>query len=276
MGTLGGGIVVDPHPAHRRARPWTSPHDSAAARLALALREAGGEGLEVAALPVRLGSPPADVAEWLGAEPGEILRLGARIFSLEYRNGLVASVVKAVDEHHRRSPLEPGAALQTVRAQLVGRPEIVDDAVRLAVATRQIETMESGLVRRVGWEPKLSADQTGLKATLVSALMTAGSEPPSLGELSSVHGPSVIPIVRMLEREGSVVSVESDRYYHAAALTALVDRLRNGMVAGREYTPSELRDVIGLSRKFLIPFLEFCDRRGITERRSGGRVLHGT
>ena len=80
----------------------------------------------------------------------------------------------------------------------------------------------------------------------------------------------------MLEREGAVVPVESDRYYDASALTALVDRLRNGMVAGREYTPSELRDVIGLSRKYLIPFLEYCDRRGITERRSTGRVLHGT
>jgi len=47
-------------------------------------------------------------------------------------------------------------------------------------------------------------------------------------------------------------------------------------VGGREYTPGELRDVIGLSRKYLIPFLEYCDRRGITERRSTGRVLHGT
>ena len=59
-------------------------------------------------------------------------------------------------------------------------------------------------------------------------------------------------------------------------MTLLVRRLRNGMIAGREYSPSELRDVIGLSRKFLIPFLEYCDRRGITERRSTGRVLHGT
>jgi selenocysteine-specific elongation factor len=73
-----------------------------------------------------------------------------------------------------------------------------------------------------------------------------------------------------------VVPVEPDRYYEAGALSALVEKLRKGMVAGRPYSPSELRDVVGLSRKFLIPFLEFCDRRGVTERRSAGRVLHGT
>jgi selenocysteine-specific elongation factor len=276
IGTLGGGVVVDPYPAHRRARPWAAQHDSPTSRLTLALREAGGEGLEIAGLAVRLGFSPREVATLADQPPAGMLRLGPRVFDERHRDELVERLVNAVEEHHRRSPLEPGVALQTLRAQLVGRPELVDDVVRLAVATGQLETIDGGLARRRGWEPKLSSDQTGLKATLVSTLRAAGAEPPSLGELASAHGQAVVPIVRMLEREGVVVPVESDRYYEAGALTALVDRLRNGMVGGREYTPSELRDVIGLSRKFLIPFLEYCDRRGITERRSAGRVLHGT
>ncbi len=82
--------------------------------------------------------------------------------------------------------------------------------------------------------------------------------------------------MRILDREGVVVPVESDRYYESQALTALVGRLRQAMTPGREYSPSDLRDIIGLSRKFLIPFLEYCDRHGVTERRSAGRVLHGT
>ena len=53
----------------------------------------------------------------------------------------------------------------------------------------------------------------------------------------------------------------------------MVDAMRNGLERGREYSPSELRDVLGLSRKFLIPFLEYCDRTGITDRRAQGRVL---
>ncbi|HEY5416029.1 MAG TPA: selenocysteine-specific translation elongation factor [Gemmatimonadaceae bacterium] len=275
VSTLGGGVVVDPHPAHRRARPWTAQHDSFDARLALALREAGGEGLGIADLPVRLGASPSDVAACL--EPHkDVLRIGARIFDRAYRDELVSSLAEAVARHHHRNPLDAGVLLQTIRARVVGRSELLDDAVRTAVISGHLETIENGLVRRTGWRPTLSNDQTDLKATLAGALRTAGPEPPSLGELSAAHGPSVVPIIRMLEREGTIVPVESDRYYDAGALTALVDRLRNGMIGGREYTPSELRDVIGLSRKYLIPFLEYCDRRGITERRSTGRVLHGT
>ena len=276
VATLGGGVVVDPHPVHRRARPWTAQHDSFDARLTLAMREAGGEGLGVADLSVRLGASPSDVAASLERHRDEVLRIGNQLFDRAYRDELVASLVEAVGEHHRRNPLDAGVLLQTVRARLTGRPELLDDAVRAAVIGGHVETIENGLVRRTGWKPTLSNDQTDLKVALAGALRTAGAEPPSVGELSAAHGPTVVPIIRMLEREGAVVSVESDRYYDAGALTALVDRLRTGMVAGRAYTPGELRDVIGLSRKYLIPFLEYCDRRGITERRSTGRVLHGT
>jgi len=114
-----------------------------------------------------------------------------------------------------------------------------------------------------------------LKTKLVDAFMAAGPEPPSVSELSALHGPSVGALVRILERESVLIPVEPDRYYAATALEALVARLRGGMTPGREYAPGDFRAVLGLSRKYLIPFLEYCDRRGITERRPSGRVLHG-
>jgi selenocysteine-specific elongation factor len=275
IGTIGGGAIVDPHPTHRRARPWTMPHESPTDRLSLAIREAGGEGLEISDLAVRVGLPPGEVATSLNIAGVEAIRLGSRAFDVSYRDRLIASFVRAVDEHHERRPLEPGAALQAVRGQLIGRPELVDDVVRQAVQDHRID-VEGGIVRRSGWKPQLSNDQADLKSTLVDALRSAGAEPPSLSELATAHGASVHALIRILEREGLVVPVEPDRYYEAGALSALVEKLRKGMVAGRPYSPSELRDVVGLSRKFLIPFLEFCDRRGVTERRSAGRVLHGT
>jgi selenocysteine-specific elongation factor len=273
--TLGGGVVADPSPAHRRARPWVSPHASVESRLSLTLREAAGEGLDVGDLPVRLGASAMEIDAVLRGASGEFVRLGGRIFDAGYRDALVSSVSISVAEHHKRQPLEVGAALQTVRAQLVGRPELIDEALRIAVRHGSIE-INGGLVRLSGWTPKLSNDQSDLKSRLVETLRSAGPEPPSVADLASTHGPNVPAILKLLEREGAVIPVESDRYYEAGALTLLVGQLRNVMVPGQEYAPSELRDVIGLSRKFLIPFLEYCDRRGITERRSAGRVLHGT
>jgi selenocysteine-specific elongation factor len=84
------------------------------------------------------------------------------------------------------------------------------------------------------------------------------------------------PLLRLLEREGAAVQVEETRYYAAQAVEELVGNLRRGMERGREYGPAELREFLGVTRKYLIPFLEYCDRIGVTERRGGGRVLRGT
>jgi selenocysteine-specific elongation factor len=80
-------------------------------------------------------------------------------------------------------------------------------------------------------------------------------------------------LLRYLERTGRVVQVEQNRYYAAGQLQSLIERLRAIMGDGSERSPAELRDQLGLSRKFLIPFLEYCDRAGVTRRTAGGRVL---
>jgi selenocysteine-specific elongation factor len=80
-------------------------------------------------------------------------------------------------------------------------------------------------------------------------------------------------LLRFLERQGRIVQVETDRYYDRSTLDAMIAKLTTKLVPGQVYVPAQLRDVLGFSRKYLIPFLEYCDRNGITERRGEGRIL---
>ena len=129
---------------------------------------------------------------------------------------------------------------------------------------------------RVGWAPAASSRQREQLDRVAQALEAAGREPPSVGELATAYGADVPALLRLLERERRAVAVEADRYYAPAAVEALVAQLRQAMAPGRVYSPAELRELLGVSRKYLIPFLEFCDRKGVTDRRATGRVLAGT
>jgi selenocysteine-specific elongation factor len=73
-----------------------------------------------------------------------------------------------------------------------------------------------------------------------------------------------------------VVAVEANRYFMRSTVTQLVTQVLEGMSDEEEYGPAELREFVGLSRKFLIPFLEFCDREGYTIRNGLGRRRRGT
>jgi selenocysteine-specific elongation factor len=69
-----------------------------------------------------------------------------------------------------------------------------------------------------------------------------------------------------------VEAVERDRYYAREALDQFTDVLND---MGRQGTivPAAVRDRLGISRKFLIPLLEWADGRGITVREGDGRRL---
>jgi selenocysteine-specific elongation factor len=112
--------------------------------------------------------------------------------------------------------------------------------------------------------------------TLVSQLEASGAEPPSIEELAKGLGSDPSAELRYLERRGDVVQVEQNRYYTASQLKLLLSRLREAMAGGTEINPSQLRETLGLSRKYLIPLLEYCDRVGHTSRTASGRVWRGT
>ena len=271
--TIGGGIVVDPY-ALRRARPWSSEATVApATRLALALREAAEAGLETATLPVRLGVPPRDVGNLL--DGAELLTINGRVFAADVAASLEERLVRLVADAHRARPLETGVSLQEVRSRLGAPAELIDAVLAHAAAHGTIES-SGGVVRAAGWAPRLTDAQRRAVAEIEETIRVAGNEPPAVAELAPRFGPEAGDLLRLLEREGRVVAVEPDRYYAAGSVDALVERLRTNMAPGREYSPAELRDLLGFSRKFLIPFLEFCDRRGLTIRGSTGRRWHGT
>ena len=272
--TIGGGMVEDPLPVHRRAKPVPMPGD-ASRHLARVLEEAGANGIDADVLPLKVGTTPAATRELLRQLGGAAVRIGARVYPSAAIAAAESSLRALVDEYHAAHPLEPGAPLQALRARLEAPSELVDAVVAALVAAGHA-SIEGGLVRRSDWRPRLTAEQDTIQVRLGQAIREAGREPPSVGELEVLFGGGVSALLRLLERRGDVVLVEADRYFDRGVLERLIGDLRTRMAAGREYGPAEMREIIGVSRKYLIPLLEYCDRVGVTERRIGGRALAGT
>jgi selenocysteine-specific elongation factor len=269
--TIGGGIITDPFPAHRRARPWPLEVRDPVDRLRLMLSEAAWHGVERTHLPLRLGVRENEVARIVQETAGAV-QIGTRIFDVEHTESLSRELAKAIDRFHENAPLDEGIPAAVLRAQTPAGAELVEHALNRLVSAGDVE-LRGPLVARAQWTPRLDAQQELICQNVLSDLRAAGAEPPAVGALSEKYHSDVIPLLRMLEREGLVIAVEAERYYAAEAVSRLAQTLRGAMTPGKEYSPTELRDVLGISRKYLIPFLEYCDRKRITERRTTGRVL---
>jgi selenocysteine-specific elongation factor len=273
LNTIGGGVITDPY-APRRARPWP-PSTTPSERLRLLVEESGGRGVEASALPVRLGLSMSACRAILDEGRTEHAVVAGRAVSRAAMGGLEQRALAAVGAYHAANPLEPGMPTQLLRARLPAIHEVAEAAVKGLLDGGSLEA-SGGSVRVAGWTPVLGPNDAQRIERLAAVLEGAGSEPPSTEELSADLGTDAAGLLRYMERRGDIVQVEQNRYYTAINLKSLIERLRVVMRGGAEIGPSEIRDALGLSRKYLIPFLEYCDRVGYTNRRATGRVWRGT
>ncbi len=271
--TIGGGVVVDPMPSHTRAKPWSAKGMDDVAIVSRLVADEGAAGVAIDVLPVRAGIPPERVATVIDLLRETVARCGDVLVANTALDAIHARLLALLTEYHRRAPLEPGAPLEEIRSQLGGNAAV--DRVLAGAKARGDVVLHLGILRLADWTPTLSSHQQQTLELLRGVLRSTGREPPAVTELVAAHGDSVPALLRVLERDGEVVRVDQGRFYDAEVLNELTDAVRGGMVKGREYTPAELRDLLGVSRKFLIPLLEYCDRRRITARVGGGRVLSG-
>jgi selenocysteine-specific elongation factor len=266
---------VDPF-ARRRRLPgsWADKfpllNTEPSARLKYVLEAEGVHGLAKRDVPIRIGCTPAELDDVIVASGAFAAR--HNLFLPSVVEQVMASVRRIVAEFEIRSPLAVGIPARTVRESLRVNEELADVAISGLQHANEIEAT-GPLLRRVGWAPSPTPRELEATDSLAHDICAAEQEPPSVGELVSRYGSSVPALLRMLERQGRIVQVERDRYYDRSALDAMIAQLKESLKPGQVYVPAQLRDVLGSSRKFLIPFLEFCDRRGITERRGEGRVL---
>ena len=275
--TIGGGIVLDPYPPKR---PRVSERglvatQSAGERLARFVDEAGLSGVRISDLPVRLGIRPSDVSNTIAMAGKGVLSVGDVLVSRRAIAEEIERLTVLVAEHHEQHPLDPGLSLQSLRAGVTAPAAVLDLLVEHGVKKQAWELAEGGaFVRKPGWQAALRERAGDAGGRLAQRLAEARWQLPTVSELQKEFSdPSVPALLAHLAREGSVERVDQERYALKQALEEFRRAVEETLRELGAATPAQFRDRLGLTRKYLIPLLEWADRRGITSRRGDTRVL---
>jgi selenocysteine-specific elongation factor len=129
-----------------------------------------------------------------------------------------------------------------------------------------------GLITLAGFAPRVAGGDAEIDR-IVRILTDAQLSPPSVAELEQSTGRrDLAALLRLAASRGQVEAVERDRYYAREALDRF-EGVLNDMGQQGIIVPAAVRDRLGISRKYLIPLLEWADGRGITVREGDGRRL---
>jgi selenocysteine-specific elongation factor len=268
--TIGGGVVVDPLPPRRRAVWVDGLAASAPARRARAIVARSPAGVPSGELALRSGAAEAALDAAL-AEDSEMRRVGDDWVLASELVSAASRAREAVRTYHRGHPSQPGMPIETLRRAAHRSASVAEAAIGELAAAGTI-SLEHGLAALAGF----SAGVPGGAAAVdrVVALIEAGRlMPPTVPELARhVEGIDAASALRIAAGAGRVEALGEEWYVSRSAL----DQFRTVLLevgAVGEITVATLRERTGLSRKYLIPLLEWADRRGVTRRAGEGRRL---
>lgn len=275
--TIAGGVVVEPDAPRRRRfgaaleglfGQLIGDAPVAPASLAALASLEPWQGAARPSLCVRTGLTPDAVAAAL-TSAADIVVTSTRIFAADSLVRAMHILVDAMDGWHAGAPLEAGCDRDTLRRALPkdAHPELLLAALERLVANGRIHAL-GALYARAGWEPVVSAHHAALLDAARDAYARAGLESPAASELPApLAGHSdCAALLRLLERNGELVALEPGRYVGATALQQAVDTAQAALAGRGDLGPADFREVWGVSRKHLIPLLEYLDRSGVTER----------
>jgi len=280
--TIGGGVVLDPFPPQRTRlrRRRIVPDQTPALRLEALVVEAGLTGVATDTLAVRLGVAPRRVTTVIAEVGDGLLALAEMLVASAAVTAEAARLAEVLRRHHKEHPLDPGMSLQALRATVGGGAAsspppaaVVDAVLEQGVRGRKLEVVES-VARVPGWRPAFDARASGARDQVARRVAEAKWQVPTVAELErELPNAPVRAVLAHLAREGVVEQMDQERYAAAPALAEFRAVLEATLTELGSATPAELRDRLGLTRKYLIPLLEWADRRGVTRRAGDARVL---
>lgn len=271
--TIGGIVVVDPWPPARPRRPVdaASKYRRNSRERLSAFVTAARAGVAVGELAVRLGFDPDTERELTKSPPEGVELLDSIFVSSPDVKQVTDTALDRLHLYHETHPLVPGMDLEEFR-RLVGFGSAGTSVVeRLRSSGRVV--VDKGSVRLEGFRPRLSAAQAKMADDVLNALSTAGYQGLSGPELARLlPQDEESGFTDFLVRGGSVVRVGEGRYYSRPVLEEISSKVAEEVQRRGQASPAELKELLGVTRKYLIPLLEWLDAKGVTVRKGDVRT----
>ncbi|KAB0671890.1 selenocysteine-specific translation elongation factor [Oryzomonas sagensis] len=287
--TVGGGVVLDPFPPRRRRRSdealqllgvlGSEEHQRICALL---VNQSLLSGIAFEEILFRSGIPRKAAETALAGllSSGEVLQVirEPRTFlSREAFAALKSGLLGEVTAFLAANPLREGMGKEELKTRLPKRSDQRFFTPLLSAMERDgTLLLERDIVKPVGRVVQSSPAGDSLAGKIATFLGEKGSEPPTIKEIMErfrCDEKGVRDNLALLIRKGEAVRISSDLFYAAPALDGLREKLVALLQAKGEITPPEYREQTGLSRKYLIPLLEYFDSEKLTIRVGDKRVL---
>ena len=289
--TIGGGQIIDPLPLKHKRQNEKIIADlnilqsgSLPERISVIMERTGFSGINLRGLTFRLGVNTKKILEAL-----ESLFSGKKALLLDSEDTTVISaysynqleelIVKNLTTYHKKNPLHEGISKEQLKETL-GRAisaKLFNLALR-SLGKKETIVSDKDNVRLTGHQVQLAGDLDSLRHDITRIYTEAGLTPPSLTDVVSEFNDQKAKaqsIIKLMLKDGDLIKINEELCFANDVLAKLREDYKGMLIKDGKATPATFKDLTNLSRKYIIPLMEYFDVNKLTVRVGDHRIIRG-
>jgi selenocysteine-specific elongation factor len=184
-------------------------------------------------------------------------------------------ILSILDQYHKDFPLKAGLLKEELRSRTAGTGDSkLFNFLITQLGQEGIVIQEKEILRLKEHHVTLARDQEKVRQQIQEIYLEGALQPPYFKELTGKFpGNSGADVLQVMVKDGILIKVKEDLYFHRDVLEELKERLVAVLKEKGEIDTPQFKDMTGASRKYTIPLLEYFDITQLTMRIGDKRVL---
>jgi selenocysteine-specific elongation factor len=279
--TLAGGVVLDPDASVKNFRSIAQRdllnqrmHAPENAAIFVGTQLVRDRAVPRAGLLVKSRFSRAEISTAISelSKGGSAVEFGDLVLDAEWWGGFRARAISEIEKEHKAHPNRIGLELSRLRTALGAEmplPEVFDVLISELCRNGFVHSGET--IQCATHRPILPDSLRSAGARIRAVLAAKPFDPPSRNELA----PDAISqqALQFLCDTGEIVKITDDLFLGSDEFPKMRDAVIKFMRAKGSASVSDLRQMLGSSRRVTVPFLERLDRDGVTRRLADKRTL---
>jgi selenocysteine-specific elongation factor len=278
--TIGGGVVLDALPPPRKR---TSENATAFLKvmlngsldevLAVRVARRGTIGLRLEDVPGEMNIRREDarkMADKAGLKWCTQVLLAPPAFAQAATN-----VLAVVKKFHDANPLVAGMGKEELRERVNLGPEVFDGVLNQLAAEKKLDSA-GDLAHLPGRGVVMKDEEAESKKIIEHAFKSAGLKVPLLKDVLAgvkIDISRAQKIMTLLLRDKILIKISDDLVFHHSALSDLRQKITALKSSTQKIDVARFKELLGVTRKYAIPLLEYLDRERVTRRVGDERII---
>ncbi|ELC8442010.1 selenocysteine-specific translation elongation factor [Clostridium perfringens] len=187
-------------------------------------------------------------------------------------------IYEILKSFHEENPLKVGMNKEELRSKSFSnkvKQKIFQNFLNL-MKEKEIIKEGTNIVALKEFEIKLTKAQRGIKEKILKTYLESGITSPKIKDIidDKKLEKEYLKIYNLLIEEGTLVKLPEDVVMHKEVIDSVKDKIIEWLNKNGSITLGEAKEILDVSRKYLVAILEYLDQAEITKRVEDKRVLN--